>query len=78
MERCSALPQTELRRVPAFSRRQLSRPMGRQKILMFTESNCPARDACAGDTRRGAVLNLHPNRRVEVDEGLDEVLPLAI
>ena len=78
MERGLALPQTELRRVPAFSRRQFSRPMGRQEILIFTESYCPARGACAGATRRGVVLNLHPNRWVEVDEGLDEVLPLAV
>jgi hypothetical protein len=78
MERSLALPQTELRRVPAFSRRQFSRPMGRQEILMFTESYCPARGDCPGVTKRGVVLNLHPNHWVEVDEGLDEVLPLAL
>src|SRR5437764_6237648 len=77
VECSSALPQAEFRRIPAFSRHQFSRPESRQEVLIFTKLNCPARAGCTGSTCGWIVHILDSDCRVEVDEGLDEVLPLA-
>lgn|ERR671922_24644 len=75
---CSlALSQSEFGRVPAFSRHHFPRPAGCQEVLFFTEVHCPELAGYSDPTSAWIVHILDSDCRVEVDEGLNEVLPVA-
>jgi hypothetical protein len=73
----SALARAEFRRIPGLLCLDFSTAKGRQEVLLLAEPYCPARARSTEVITGWMAQPLDANRRVEVDEALEEVLPLT-
>ena len=74
----SRLAQAEFRRIPCLLRLDFSTAKRCQEVLVLAESNCPTRALTTEVITGWMAQPLGFNRRVEVDERLDEMLPFAL